>query len=264
MKITTKKAHATILAIGVAMIMPVSAAITVFSDNFNNGDTADGWILDYASRMGSTDYGSGGQLVAVTANAQPAGLWHTFTDTTLADGQILRLTVDVMMSRSTAQNRSIRFGLGYAADPISNGNVAGYQWGMSHNGSNADPMVDWLASPSNWGNATTTSHGSMLLDDNDLYTVNNSEMCTVQIDLERSGTDYISQVTINSGVSGTTTWSSAGEIADFKFNAVGLFTPYNNGETWTYDNVTVEVIPEPSAGILLGLGALALTLRRRR
>jgi hypothetical protein len=255
------------MIITAALFGAVSAtASVVFSDTFDNGDTADGWIVDASSRMNSVDYGSGGQLEAVTAHAQPAGLWHTFTDTTLADGEILRLTVDVMMSATNAQTRPIRFGLGYASGAISGGNVDGYQIGITHNGTLSDPRVTWLdGDPGgiNWGNALTTDHGYMAMADNDDYSVTHTEMRTVQFDLERSGTDYIARAEVNGGVSGTTSWSSVGEISNFKFNAVGMLTPYNDGETWTYDNVTVEVIPEPATIAILGIGGLFMMLVRR-
>ncbi len=42
-------------------------------------------------------------------------------------------------------------------------------------------------------------------------------------------------------------WSDAvtytDNIADFEFNAVGLMATHNAGETFTYDNVKVEVTP---------------------
>ncbi|MDG1301160.1 MAG: hypothetical protein P8R37_06185 [Opitutae bacterium] len=222
----------------------------LFSDDFNNGNTADGWV-EYANGRGAYDFGTANVATISPNTGQPPSMWYPFADRVLADGETLRLSVDVMKT-GTAQGTAVRFGLGYG-DPLATGGgnppVDGYQFSVASFGNDTDPQVQWMdADPTiNWGNDQTTAHGSLALDNNDAYTLTDSELRTVQIDLKRSGSDYIARITVNGGQSGTQTWSSVGEIDDFKFNTIGLLAPYNNGEVFTFDNVVVQVLAAPDA-----------------
>ena len=220
----------------------------LFSDDFSNGDTADGWV-EYANGRGAYDFGTSGAATISPTNGQPPSMWYPFADRVLADGETLRLSVDVMKT-GAAQGTAVRFGLGYG-DPLATGGgnppVDGYQFSVASLGDDTDPAVNWMQAPINWGNAETTGRGSLALDNNDAYTITDSELRTVQIDLKRSGTDYIARMTVNGGQSGTQTWSSVGEIDDFKFNTIGLLAPYNSGEVFTFDNVVVQVLAAPDA-----------------
>lgn len=223
----------------------------LFSDDFSNGNTADGWV-EYANGRGAYDFGTTGAATISPNIGQPPSMWYPFADRVLADGETLRLSVDVMKTGATAQGSAVRFGLGYG-DPLATGGgnppVDGYQFTVASLGNDTDPAVQWMdGTPTiNWGNAQTTGHGSLALDNNDAYTITDSELRTVQIDLKRSGTDYIARITVNGGQSGTQTWSSVGEIDDFKFNTIGLLAPYNAGEVFTFDNVVVQVLAAPDA-----------------
>lgn len=223
----------------------------IFSDDFSNGDTADGWV-EYGNTRGAYDFGSTGVATISPNTGQPPSMWYPFADRVLADGERLRLSVDVMKSGSTPQGTALRLGIGYG-DPLATGDgvppVDGYQFSVASYGNDTDPVVQWMdGTPTiNWGNAATRSHGSLALDNNDDFTLSSSELRTVQIDLERSGTDYIARITVNGGVSATQTWSSVGEIDDFKFNTIGLMAPYNAGEVFTFDNVVVQVLAPPDA-----------------
>ena len=222
----------------------------LFSDDFSNGDTADGWV-EYANGRGAYDFGTSGAATISPTNGQPPSMWYPFADRVLADGETLRLSVDVMKT-GAAQGTAVRFGLGYG-DPLATGGgnppVDGYEFSVASLGNDADPAINWMdGTPTiNWGNAQTTAHGSLALDNNDAYTITDSELRTVQIDLKRSGTEYIARMTVNGGQSGTQTWSSVGEIDDFKFNTIGLLAPYNSGEVFTFDNVVVQVLAAPDS-----------------
>ena len=223
----------------------------LFSDDFSNGNTADGWV-EYANGRGAYDFGTTGAATISPNTGQPPSMWFPFADRVLADGETLRLSVDVMKTGATPQGTAVRFGLGYG-DPLATGNanppVDGYQFSVASLGNDADPAINWMdGTPTiNWGNAQTTAHGSLALDNNDAYTITDSELRTVQIDLKRSGTEYIARMTVNGGQSGTQTWSSVGEIDDFKFNTIGLLAPYNSGEVFTFDNVVVQVLAAPDS-----------------
>ncbi len=222
----------------------------LFSDDFSNGNTADGWV-EYANGRGAYDFGTTGAATISPNTGQPPSMWYPFADRVLADGETLRLSVDVMKT-GAAQGTALRLGLGYG-DPLATGGgnppVDGYQFSVASLGDDTDPQVQWMdGTPTiNWGNAATYELGSLALDNNDDYTLTNSKLRTVQIDLKRSGTDYIARMTVNGGQSGTQTWSSVGEIDDFKFNTIGLLAPYNAGKVFTFDNVVVEVLAAPDA-----------------
>lgn len=92
---------------------------------------------------------------------------------------------------------------------------------------------------------------------------------TLIVQFQEAGAAAGTQVTLNGG-SGWTNTSlltsplviGAGQTKTFTFNLnSGALNSFHNIDEFVLNG---EVIPEPSAGILLGLGALALTLRRRR
>ena len=90
-----------------------------------------------------------------------------------------------MMSKSIARGSDIRFGLGYSSSPLVDGAnltipVDGYMSSAPFLGSDANPMNYWLDGPINWGNAGTVFYAAGALDNNDLYTINNSVMRTIQ------------------------------------------------------------------------------------
>lgn len=89
------------------------------------------------------------------------------------------------------------------------------------------------------------------------------------VQFQEAGAAAGTEVTLNGG-SGWTNTSlltspvviGAGQTKTFTFNLnSGALNSGHNIDEFVLNG---EVIPEPSAGILLGLGALALTLRRRR
>ena len=81
---------------------------------------------------------------------------------------------------------------------------------------------------------------------------------TVTISVAANGLDYTYSV---DGVSESGTLASAFDFTE-EYYIVGAF---QDAESFTvYESITLEVVPEPSSAALLGLGGLALILRRRK
>jgi autotransporter-associated beta strand protein len=230
-----------------------NAETILYQDDFSNGNTRDGWVQ---MTNGASAYGYDGTATIVPAAAQPSSLWHNFADTVLVDGGTLTLSFDVMMSRTIAHNSGIRFGLGYSSAPLTDGDnlttpVDGYMSSAPFLGDNGDCLNYWMdGDPAgiNWGNAVTVGYDPGVLDDNDSYTITNSEMRTIQYRISRNGEELSGETYVNGAWSASVTYTH--NIADFKFNAVGLMAPYNAGKTFTYDNVNVTVTP-PSLNVTL-------------
>jgi len=258
-----------ILAIaGLVLALAPAAQAALFQDDFSSG-TQNGWVQKIAG-TGTTPFGYGGGVEGVATivpgDGQPSSLWHNFSDTVLADGDALTLSFDMMMSRTTTTtNRPTRFGLGYSSNSLVDGDnltipVDGYMSSAPFLGNDNNPHNYWMVGPINWGNAGTAFYADGALDDNDLYSISNSVMRTIQYRISRSGSVLTGETYVNGAWSASVTYPNI--IADFKFNAVGLIASYNSGETFTYDNVSV--VPEPATMSLLAIGGLALIRRRRR
>ena len=228
-------------------------ATVLLEDDFSNGNTQDGWVQMI---NGASAYGYDGTATIVPAVGNPSSLWHNFADTVLVDGGTLTLSFDVMMSRTTPVGAHIRFGLGYSSAALTDGAntstpVDGYMSSAPFLGDNGDCLNYWMdGDPAgmNWGNAVTVGYATGALDDNDNYTINNSEMRTIQYRISRNGAALTGETYVNGAWSAAVTYTI--NIADYKFNAVGLMAPYNAGKTFTYDNVKVEVTPPiPSVSV---------------
>jgi hypothetical protein len=236
----------------VELFRPPSTVL--LEDDFSNGNSRDGWV-QMTNGASAYDYGTAGVATIVPAVANPSSLWHNFADTVLVTGGTLTVSFDVKMSRTTAVGAHIRFGLGYSGAALTDGAntttpVDGYMSSAPFLGDNGDCANYWLDGPINWGNAATTFYPNGALDDNDNYTINNSEMRTIQYRISRNGAVLSGATYVNGAWSASVTYTD--NIADFKFNAVGLMATYNAGETFTYDNVEVVVTPPvpPPAGMV--------------
>ena len=60
----------------------------------------------------------------------------------------------------------------------------------------------------------------------------------------------------------TSTW--AAPVSFSNFNRLTLHGHGNGGKRWLFDDVLLEIVPEPSVGLLACFGAFGLLMRRRR
>jgi hypothetical protein len=198
---------------------------------------------------------------------QPGAAYLAFAPTTLQDGQTLRLSADVKVSDPTGTGYSVRMGLGYA-NPIMNTDVAsvnatlsGYFLQLPTQGDTAwNPRV-WKVTDSSGGSgvnffATGTSLGFPLSSEK----VSNSSMTPILFEITRTGNNLSFSTTLNGNTSTTVTENNA---ANFQFNTMGLAYGYAGTATATYDNVKIDVVPEPATIGMLSIGALGLMLARR-
>lgn len=242
---------------------PGLAVETVLEDGFSSNAQGD-WIRRGAtsgSPAGGVDFSGGAAAITVASDlAQPHAIYRGFPTVTLeAPGDYLQLTADVRISDGTSQSQDVRVALGYAFDSFSDGAsvnvpVDGYHLTLPSNGNNTNPNVRFMNPAAgatvnlfNPGAAGTTV-GSLGLDDDDSYSVT-STFKTLVLRMER---DAFGSLVFSGSFNGrdfdTTTAASGTNVIDnYRFNMVGLAYAYRNGQTATFDNVTVKwsQVPPP-------------------
>jgi hypothetical protein len=230
----------------------------LFEDSFSNGNTRDGWLQ---KTNGPTvyDYGTEWTATMIPGAGEPSALWHPFKDTVVATGQTLRLSFDVKLSRATASGSSIRFGLGYSSAPLVDGSnlttpVDGYMSSAPFLGDNSNCINYWMdGDPGgiNWGNAATIMFTEGTLDNNDNYSITNTVLRTVTYEIYRRNDGLLcAQTSVNGEYCSRVTYTTT--LEGCRFNVVGLIGPYNSGQTYTYDNVKVEIsTPQLPRGTLI-------------
>jgi hypothetical protein len=262
--------HSLILSLSLAA--SAAHAATVFTDTFDTGTGS--W---YKASTSGTLTNSSGRLSWVENGSNMAEvIGRSFAAQTLTVGQQIRVTFD--FSWSAGSGNIFRVGLFDVTNPIaadnwSDSNAIGAWAGYytfvrdaSGTGNIARRENNGSASatvgPTN-GGGTVTQIGSNTtnfdIDDND--TVTYQGMFEV---------DYVSATQVNTLFTlmegATTRFSVAGSQTSGSlvttFDSV-VFKTGANGPTSYLDNVQLVIIPEPSAALLGGLGALCL-LRRRR
>jgi hypothetical protein len=188
----------------------------------------------------------------------------------LQDGQTLRVSVDVTAYNAASRATDVRIGLGFATSAISGTSstltvpLNGYSCTAPSGGDTDNPRVSWVDSSGanqNFFNAATASLGSMTLDDS--VSISTTPK-TLVWEITRSAGDLVFSGSLDGTAFGTTTVATgANVISGFQFNTVGLAYAYAASQTVEYDNLRVEVIPEPATlGLFLLGSAGALVLRR--
>lgn len=255
------------------ILTATSHAAIVFTDTFDSGTGA--WYragtvntLTNTSQQLSWTTSAGG-----TTDAIRLTIGRAFPTTSLAVGQTLRLSFDVTQSGTTSLN-ILRVGLYDVATPItaddwsvgSNvGAFAGYVSFIRDNSLLANPARYDAGTDTN--NTTTgptmagTGIGSVVTQ----YDILQSTTYQGVFDITRtSPTQMDTLFTLSSGI--TTHFSVSGttsSIVNSFDTALLRVDPTLTNATALFDNIQLEVIPEPSAALLGSLGLLAL-LRRRR
>lgn len=244
-------------------------ATVIFDDAFGSG-TGSWHRASTLDTLGN----SAGELTVVRNTAAPTSsdglIGRSFDAQTLGVGETIRLTLDYR--QSAASNAIFRvglydFGTSVSADNWSNGTIgsfSGYYTFVRDAATTSLARYETAGSsttaapPTAAGNGITTSGSTTFYDINQNGAVNYK----VLFEITRTSAGQIDTLfTLTSGV--TTHFSITGSTTTNLLNTFDTAVLRIGGGTASYDNVKVEVIPEPAAGLLGGLGLLAV-LRRRR
>jgi hypothetical protein len=238
-----------VMGIGLAV-----GADVVVDEDFSGGQGS--WATRAAS--GGVIFTNGAVNIAPSPNGQPGAAYLSYTPTTLADGETLRLTVDVSTTATQAKSRDVRMALGFA-DPLISGDstslavpLSGYLVTLPTGDDNTDSRVTWNDGTSgdiNFFNYSTQNLGDLALDNN--YYVDSTAREWI-FEITRSGNDLIFSGSFDGSVYSTSvTAAGVDVIPGFEFNTVGLAYAYNAGETVTYDNLRVEKSGGKSVKLLI-------------
>lgn len=264
-------------------ILPLAAWLTtaslacsapVFLDDFSDNNR-DGWFSSSTSSSNNVDASSGALVVNPGRSVQT----H-FTATTIALGETLTFSFDVLFSNPADQNGGFRFGLfdsNGSTIPTADGNIY-----TNYNGTiittnpaaaSGTPVV-FRNREAGMGDALMTSTGGGLY-----TTVGNSGgsagafpagvflNASMSLTRTESGLDLFMEIKNGSTVLQTHSVTSTSPDT-FTFDALGV-SGVTGVNMFTLDNVMISYsassIPEPSTyAALAGLGALALVGCRRR
>jgi hypothetical protein len=265
MKTKTQK----LFILAFALSAGASNAAVIFTDTFDSG--TGNW---YKARTSGTLSNSSGKLSwAEGGSNMDEVIGRSFTQQSLAVGETIRLTFDFTWTSSGGD--ILRAGLydvtnAIAADNWAGSNAIGawdgyYTFVRDANSSGNVARSDAAGSasgtvgPTNAGTTITVGSNTTNFDINDNSTVTYQGM--FEINYVSAG-QMTTLFTLTEGA--TTRFSVSGSTSTIydTFDTV-VFKTGANGPTSSFDNVSVEFIPEPSAALLGALGALVL-LRRKR
>lgn len=248
-----------------------ASATVIFSDSFNVADTTD-LNTDLVSRQSGTaatkNYTTGGNSSKTISNNSLRLGGDTNSDTfatiaydfagdpNLLAGGAYRVSFDMLHdSRSYAA-----FSMGATASAESRPVI----------GSRTDIGILMVRT----GEVQIHQNGALQLQDVSAVTSFGSVFVPVEVtvttDNFNSGTPFsftlsINNETVNLGSAATGTWDGNGtNYMSFSTRSSTAGTAGGTGSLSRFDNITVTAIPEPGSLLLLGLGALAMTLVYRR
>lgn len=253
------------LAVSVSFSLPM----TVLQDDFSGG--RGDWATRVQANGATAEFANNSVSLTPAGSAQPVSVYHSFAPVTLEDGFTLRLTVNVSSANEASRTRDIRLGLGFA-DPLITGDVegtlavplAGYLATAPSGGATEDSRI-WRTGfdgSVNFFNNTETLLGDMT----NMASVEQTPVTWVW-EITRFGDDLVFGGSLNGVAFGgdTVTATGADVIDGYVFNTVALAHAYQAGQTVTFHDMHLEVIPEPgTVAMFLGLAALGLVLYRRK
>lgn len=267
-------------AASLALLTATSQAAIIFTDTFDSGTGS--WFTG----------GSSGAVVNATtgilANSSAQLSWtpsssgditraigRSFTSQTVAVGQTIRVTFDYTENyAATTNDVALRVGFYDVANPItanqwstSGGTVGlfnGYYGFIRDTGTTntlrTESATDTTAV--NTGPTVATSVTLTTTGDSVTYDIVQSTQYKVLFEVTRTSSTQMSSVMKLTSFDGLTTYQNLTASTATVQSNFDTLVVRPNGAT-LLDNIKVEVIPEPSAALLGGLGLLAL-LRRRR
>jgi hypothetical protein len=259
----------TIVALCGAALSQAGAAV-VFEDTFASGTGS--WYR--ASTLDTLSNTSGELTVARNTSSPTASdgvIGRSFGSQTLEVGETIRLTLDY--SQDVASNVIFRaglydFGTTVGADNWSNGNIGAFSgyYTFIRDASNTSNLTRYDSAASSTTAAPPTSAGASMTTSGSFknFDINQDGTVTYQVLFEitrTSSTQIDTLFMLSSG--GNDHFEITGSTTTNLFTTFDSVVLRVGGGTATYDNIKLEVIPEPSAALLGGLGLLAL-LRRRR
>jgi hypothetical protein len=263
----------TILLSTIALLPFSSPALSqvVLQDNFASSSASNwaGRFIDGAS----VQFNDALELTPNAGNPEPAAAYRSFSSVALADGQILRMTFNVAVSDAAGQPYNVRFGLGfadplitgttgdlgvplrgyYAILPIANNTTQGAILNFV-NGSEISPVNFFNAETANLEIGPTFASGAAVT----------TSPKSVVWEIARVGSNLAFSGSLDGTVFSSGTATGANVLPDFEFNTVG-FAYALDGNTGSYTNFTLEVIPEPSTlAYLGGLMVAVFAIKRRQ
>lgn len=255
---------------------PVASGLVIIDDPFDDGgftdgsdpnDTAWSWSGGAGNLAVVVDGGSNALRATDTSLRDEYLTCATFPATSLAVGETLRLKLDWRLGQNPRTGLS-RYGVGFMTG-TSEWTSNGYSVRFNLGGAAANPDIVFLKEVGNQqfinpngGDITLTSSS------NDLEPSVGTTAFNVQFDLTRTGTDSAQLTFVLT--QGSNTFSFTANDASGIYNSfqkIAIRTDQIDGETggtFFFDNIKLEVIPEPATVGLMGLGLLLSPLLRRR
>lgn len=269
-------------AAGLALLTATSHATVIFTDDFTAAGTGNWYIGSNANQGGdSTVTNTAGQLQFTIGGAQNKDeiIGRSFTESSIAVGETIRLTYDY---RQTSATGILRAGLvdrsaaaltgedwAYTTSGTGSGTYAGYST-FFRDGSASGNVARAEAASFDNGDTTGYPTGSSGLTtitspaNTQNFNINDDGSITYQalFEITRTATGVETLFSLSSGL--TTHLSVAGvHTTGSPFTTFDTAVLRLDQGTGFFDNIQVEIIPEPHTALLGGLGLLAL-LRRRR
>lgn len=227
--------------------------------------TVTGWV----ATNGDTGF-SGGSAATnspITTDADADTIVGSFTSTTLALGETLLVTgqFNVANAGTTLAGGQLRIGAfestsGLPATGVGSGYIGA--WANDPNGKSFTTTTGTATNPFSGANnhATLDNGTGPVLASNTTY--------DFALSLTRlAGNDLTVALDLNGGAffSDSADLNTFGGSGSYTFDSVGFLLGGSlNSTSATFTDIEANVVPEPSSAALLGLGGLALLLRRRK
>ncbi len=247
-----------------------NAAIVFNDPSFENAGAATALTMD--STNWRTDFG--GNNTDAALSGATVGLWHTLSGNFMNNGQLQDKDSYVTSNTTNPANVNGEQFLSYARVNQNRSAMQFINDGKSSIGTYTFSIDYWVAAYAGGASAQTADIAFEVFAFNtaDLGNVtwqarsNDGDFDTIK------GTGYISAGGTYNTIAGTAA-SSGFQTVSYDLNlgtgydyiGVSITSDVNSAAVYSnFDNLQVSAVPEPSTSALLGLGGLALILRRRK